>query len=60
MTFDRHQQLVLGRCQAGRVRVILAPAQEAAQRHAELEKVFEILMRRLNETVLLRAEPEES
>lgn len=60
MTFDRHQQLVLGGCQAGRVRMILAPAQEATQLHAESEKVLKILMRRLNETVLLRAKPEES
>ena len=60
MTFDRHQQLVLGGRQAGRVRMILAPAQEATQRHAESEKVLKILMRRLNETVLLRAKPRES
>jgi hypothetical protein len=45
---------VLGGRQAGRVRMILAPAQEATQRHAESEKVLKILMRRLNETVLLR------
>ena len=58
MAFDRYQQLVLGVCQPGLGRLILAPAQETTQRRAEPEKVLEILMRRLNRIALLRVKPE--
>jgi len=60
MAFDRYQQLVLGMCQPGRGRLILAPAQETTQCRAEPEKVLEILMRQLNGTALLRTKPKAS
>ena len=60
MALDRYQQLMLGMCQPGRGRLVLAPAQETTQRRAKPEKVLEILMRRLNGTALLRAKPKAS
>jgi hypothetical protein len=42
VTANRQQQLVLGGCQPGRVGLLIAPAQEAAQSGAQLQQMLEV------------------
>jgi hypothetical protein len=47
MALDRHQQLMLGVCQADRAGPVLAPALKTPQGDAEGKQVLEILPGRL-------------
>jgi hypothetical protein len=50
MSLDRDQELMLGRGQPGLSGLLLAPAQEAPERDAEVQVLPEVLVGRMNGT----------
>src|SRR5262245_65896018 len=55
MALDRHEQLVLGRGEADRARLRLAPVQQPAQAGAERQQVLEVRSRHFGHSLTVAA-----